>query len=104
VMPYSLQFKGTFFGIADFIGKVDALVRSGSARMTVDGRLVTIKGFSLTTSTTEGNEEGGSGGPTELQADFSVTTYLTPPGQGITAGATPTAPATEPSTQTVAAR
>jgi Tfp pilus assembly protein PilO len=104
VMPYTLQFKGTFFGIADFIGKVDALVRSGSSRMTVDGRLVTIKGFSLTTSTTEGSEESNGGGPTELQADFSVTTYMTPPGQGITAGATPTAPAAEPSTQTVAAR
>ncbi len=103
VMPYSLQFKGTFFGIASFIGKVDALVKSGSSRMTVDGRLVTIKGFSLTTGAAEGGEES-EGGPTELQADFSVTTYLTPPGQGITAGATPTAPAAEPSTRTVAAR
>ncbi|HEX4732724.1 MAG TPA: type 4a pilus biogenesis protein PilO [Solirubrobacterales bacterium] len=103
VMPYSLQFKGNFFGIASFIGKVDALVKPGSSRMKVDGRLVTIKGFSLTTSTAEG-EGGSTGGPIQLQADFSVTTYLTPPGQGITAGASPTAPASEPSTQTVAAR
>jgi Tfp pilus assembly protein PilO len=95
VMPYSLNFSGSFFGIAKFIGKVDDLVESGKARMLVDGRLLTINGFSLTTASTE----GGSG---ELLASFSVTTYLTPPGQGITAGATPNAPA-EATSQTVAA-
>jgi Tfp pilus assembly protein PilO len=95
VMPYSLNFSGNFFGIAKFIGKVDDLVESSKARMLVDGRLLTINGFSLTGS----SAEGGSG---ELQASFSVTTYLTPPGQGITAGATPSAPA-EASAQTVAA-
>lgn len=95
VMPYSLAFSGNFFGIAKFIGKVDDLVESANTKMTVDGRLMTINGFSLSGAESEG---GGS----ELQASFSVTTYLTPPGQGITAGATPSAPA-EPSTQTVAA-
>jgi Tfp pilus assembly protein PilO len=104
VMPYSLEFKGNFFGIADFIGKLDALVKAGSSRVSVDGRLLTISGFSLTSGTEEGAETAGNGGPTELQASFSVTTYLTPPGQGITAGATPTAPASEPTSQTVAAR
>jgi Tfp pilus assembly protein PilO len=103
VMPYSLEFEGGFFQIADFIGKVDALVKSGSA-MKVDGRLVTINSFSLTANASEGDEAGE--GPTELSASFSVTTYLTPPGQGITAGATPTAPAPAPesATQTVAAQ
>jgi Tfp pilus assembly protein PilO len=96
VMPYSLTFSGNFFGIAKFIGKVDDLVESGKAKMTVDGRLLTINGFSLTAAETE----GGGG---ELQATFDVTSYLTPPGQGITAGATPSAPG-EASTQTVAAR
>ncbi len=95
VMPYSLTFSGNFFGIAKFIGKVDDLVESGDAKMAVDGRLLTINGFSLTGSEAEG---GGS----QLQATFSVTTYLTPPGQGITAGASPSAPA-EAFTQTVAA-
>jgi hypothetical protein len=71
--------------------------------MAVNGRLVTINGFSLTNGGSE-DGEGKTGGPTELQASFNVTTYLTPPGQGITAGATPAAPATaESSTQTVAA-
>jgi Tfp pilus assembly protein PilO len=96
VMPYSLTFSGNFFGIAKFIGKVDDLVKAGTAKVAVDGRLVTISSFSLSPLTAE---EGSS---TELQASFTVTTYLTPPGQGITAGATPSAPA-EPTTQTVAA-
>lgn len=96
VMPYSLSFSGNFFGIARFIGKVDDLVESTNAKMNVDGRLLTINGFSLSGG---GSESGGS----QLQASFSVTTYLTPPGQGITAGASPSAPA-EASTQTVAAQ
>jgi Tfp pilus assembly protein PilO len=95
VMPYSMNFSGSFFGIAKFIGKVDDLVESGPAKMTVDGRLLTINGFSLNSLAAE---SGGS----ELQATFNVTTYLTPPGQGITAGATPSAPA-EATSQTVAA-
>lgn len=104
VMPYTLTFHGSFFRIARFIGEVNSLVRSGKAAMTVDGRLVTINGFSLTTGGTEGGE-GGAGGSNQLQATFNVTTYLTPPGQGITAGATPSAPAAaESSTQTVAAQ
>jgi type II secretory pathway pseudopilin PulG len=100
VMPYTLTFDGEFFGIAKFIGKVDDLVASGKATMAIDGRLITISGFSLTSGSED--EEGSGGGPTELQATFNVTTYLTPPGQGVTAGATPSAP-TESSTQTVAA-
>ncbi len=95
VMPYSMNFSGNFFGIAKFLGKVDDLVESGNAKMLVDGRLLTINGFSLSAGANEGDS-------TDLQATFSVTTYLTPPGQGITAGATPSAPA-EPTAQTVAA-
>jgi Tfp pilus assembly protein PilO len=98
VMPYSLEFHGTFFGIAEFIGKVDDLVKSGTTKVAVGGRLVTINGFSLNV----GGEEAEAGGPTTLQASFNVTTYLTPPGQGIAAGATPSSPA-ESTTQTVAA-
>jgi type II secretory pathway pseudopilin PulG len=107
VMPYALTFRGSFFGIAKFIGEVDGLVKSGKAATVVGGRLVTINGFSLSTGSTEGGAGGGgqTGGQTELQASFNVTTYLTPPGQGITVGATPSAPAAaESSTQTVSAK
>jgi Tfp pilus assembly protein PilO len=85
VMPYTLRFSGSFFDIADFIGGLDSLVHTRKRDVAVDGRLVTINGFAL-------NAGGGTGFP-ELNASFSVTTYLTPPSQGLTAGATPTEPA-----------
>jgi Tfp pilus assembly protein PilO len=84
VMPYSLTFDGEFFQIADFIKGLDSLVKTQNAQVSVDGRLITINGFSLSPAT--------SGFP-ELEASFSVTTYLTPPEQGVTAGATPASPA-----------
>lgn len=104
VMPYELEFTGTFFQIANFVGGIDTLVRSGK-QMKVDGRLITINGFSLAPDE-EANDEvesKGLSGPIELRATLSVTTYLAPPGEGVTAGATPTEPATESTSQTVAA-
>lgn len=91
VMPYTLTVNGTFFQIADFIGAVDSLVESKNAKVGVEGRLVTIDGFSLSGG-------GGQGDANRLAASFSVTTYLTPPGQGITAGASASEPAPVSST------
>jgi Tfp pilus assembly protein PilO len=93
VMPYTLTFTGDFFHIADFIKGLDSLVKTQNERVSVDGRLLTINGFSLA-------PEQSSGFPA-LEATFSVTTYLTPPEEGVTAGATPGAPA--PATATPAA-
>jgi Tfp pilus assembly protein PilO len=90
VMPYTLTFNGDFFHIADFIKGLDSLVKTQNARVSVDGRLITINGFSLA-------PDPSSGFPA-LEATFSVTTYLTPPAQGVTAGATPEAPAPETAT------
>lgn len=87
VMPYSLTFEGNFFQIADFIKSLDATVETQNEKVTVDGRLITIDGFSLA---------AGEGGFPELTASFSVTTYLTPPGEGITAGASPASPLEAP--------
>jgi len=81
VMPYSLTFTGDFFKIADFIKGLDSLVKTTNEKVGVDGRLVTINGFSL-------SEDGEAKFPA-LQANFSVTTYLTPPSEGTTAGASP---------------
>lgn len=83
VMAYSLTFEGDFFQIASFIESLDALVETTNKGVDVSGRLVTIGSFSLTPAETE---EGGGGGG-KLQADLTVTTYLTPPGESLTAGA-----------------
>ena len=94
VMPYSLSFRGQFFQVADFIAGLDSLVKTTNGELAADGRLVTIDGFALT-------EDEERGFPM-LEATFAVTTYLTPPGQGVTAGATPAAPAPVPPTTTTA--
>lgn len=85
VMPYQLTFTGSFFRIADFIEGLDALVKTTNEKVGVDGRLITVNGFSL-------GEDGEAKFPA-LQANFSVTTYVTPPSQGTTAGASPEGPA-----------
>jgi len=84
VMPYTLSFKGNFFQIAEFIHGLDSLVETQNSAVDVTGRLITINGFSLAA-------DPNVGFPT-LEASFTVTTYLVPPGQGITGGATPSSP------------
>jgi len=86
VMPYSLTFEGDFFQIASFIEKLDNLVKTTNADVAVNGRLITVSSFSLSPG------EGAEGESGRLNADFSVTTYLTPPGEGLTAGASPSGP------------
>lgn len=85
VMPYDLTFSGSFFHVADFIHGIDSMITTSKSGTAVDGRLVTLDGFVLT--------ENGEKGFPDLSANFSVTTYLTPPGQGVTAGASPSSPA-----------
>lgn len=84
VMPYSLTFKGSFFDIADFIHGLDSLVKTKNAEVDVTGRLITINSFSLAADP--------NGGFPSLEGKFSITTYLVPPSQGVTAGASPSSP------------
>lgn len=85
VMPYELTFDGEFFEVADFIQGLDSMVNTKSGQVSVDGRLFTISGFSLEPRTNKPFPA--------LQATFFITTYLTPPSQGVTAGATTEGPA-----------
>jgi Tfp pilus assembly protein PilO len=87
VMPYTLEFKGNFFQLADFINGLDSQVKTNNAEVDVTGRLITINSFHLAGDSNVGFPK--------LEATFSVTTYLVPPAQGVTAGASPTSP--EPS-------
>jgi Tfp pilus assembly protein PilO len=92
VMPYELTFEGDFFQIAKFIEGLDRLVKTSNQNVAVNGRLITVNSFSLTPVENEG-------GSSRLLASFSVATFLTPPGEGLTTGA-PTAPEAEPTTLT----
>ncbi|HSI81334.1 MAG TPA: hypothetical protein VK919_11870 [Solirubrobacterales bacterium] len=85
VMPYSIELSGTFFELADFLDGVDALVRPRGRKPRVNGRLVTIDGFGLSADPEQGFPK--------LTASLAVTTFVTPPDQGLTAGASPAGPA-----------
>jgi Tfp pilus assembly protein PilO len=88
-MPYKLTFLGKYGQVEKFIGGIDSLVDSSAAGVTVNGRLITINGFKL--------EVVPNGTLPNLQASFSVTTFVTPPGIATTE-ATPLGPATETAT------
>jgi hypothetical protein len=85
VMPYKLQFLGDFFHVANFIEGLDGTVTTKDGPVSVDGRLMTIDGFSLA-------QDSAKGFPS-LVANFAVTTYVTPSTEGLTAGASPAGPA-----------
>lgn len=91
VMPYQLKFTGGFFEIADFLESLDRLVHARHAAIDVHGRLLTVDGFALKPSDSASQTGAVSPIPT-LTADLSVTTYLTPGDQGLTAGASPGEP------------
>lgn len=98
VMPYTLKFTGGFFQIANFLQSLDGMVHSRHGLIDVNGRLLTVDAFSLTPVE---SEQGSFNPIPTLTASLSVTSYVTPADQGITAGASPTAPA--PATPTPAA-
>jgi Type II secretion system (T2SS), protein M len=86
VMPYELEFQGDFFKVADFVAGLDSGVTADeNGDVSVDGRLLTIDGFSL-------GRDQENGFPS-LNASFAITTYVTPETEGLTAGATPSGPA-----------
>lgn len=89
-MPYSLEFEGGFFDVANFIHRLDGLVTTKDDAVRAHGRLVTVDSFELA----PGGAEEGKGSSGKLAAHLSVSTYVTPPGQGLTAGATASGPAT----------
>jgi len=72
VMPYTVNLSGNFFHFAKFLHELDALVKTKKAGISVDGRLLTVNGFSLA---------AGPNGFPDLNATLSVTTYVAPAGQ-----------------------
>ncbi len=102
VMPYDVTFKGDYFQTAKLIGGLDGLVHLRKSKQTADfsdprpsGRLATINSFSLSS-----NMEPGAAASSVLDGTLSMTTYLAPPDQGLTGGATASSPvpATTPAT------
>ena len=78
-VPLELSLSGGFSELADFLHRLKRFVRVADDRVLVRGRLMTIDSFALT------NGEGSR----EMEAEIKGTVYLTPKGQGVTAGASP---------------
>lgn len=76
VLPYNVEMRGSFLEVADFLERLDGLVRTERSNVVVGGRLVTVDGFAL----------NGSGIQLALKA------YVTPAEQGLALGATPAGP------------
>jgi hypothetical protein len=90
MMPYDFKFLGNFFSVADFFADLDDQVEVKAVTTevrtpSVSGRLLTINGFALTAHPALGFPD--------VQADFSVSSYVVPADQGIDGGATPASPA-----------
>jgi hypothetical protein len=83
-MPFTFQFTGSFFKLADFFGQVERYIRANAKRVDVTGRLLMIDGIALSASPV---------GFPKMLASVSATTYLLPQTEGVTAGATPNGPA-----------
>ena len=97
VMPYDFQLTGNFFGAAEYLGQLTENVEVASApgeKPVVHGRLLTVDGFSLILENLEAFPK--------IDANFTVTSYLVPAEEGISAGATPAGPAPVGSPEAVA--
>jgi hypothetical protein len=83
-MPFSFQFQGDFFHLSDFLGRLERFLVVRNRSVSVSGRFMTLDGISL---------GAGPRGFPQIQAAVAATTYLLPPTQGLTNGATPSGPA-----------
>ena len=83
-VPLELEFKGSFFRLADFFHSLKRFVHVANQRIQVRGRLLTVESLSF-----KSDPENFP----SLTAELKATVYLTPATQGTTAGATPQGPA-----------
>lgn len=84
-VPLSFSFQGSFFDLADFFHEMKRFVRIAGDGVRVNGRLMTIDGFTFSSETF----------PT-ITAEVEASVYLSPQDEGTAAGATPAGPATAP--------
>jgi hypothetical protein len=84
-MPFNFAFSGSFFRLSDFFSRLERFVTVQNDNIDVTGRLLLLGSIAITPD---------SGDLNTLQAQVGATTYIVPPTQGVTAGATPGGPGT----------
>jgi hypothetical protein len=83
-MPFSFTFSGSFFRLSDFFTRLERFVTVQNDKIDVTGRLLLLGSISVA-------PDGGD--LDKLQAQVGASTYLVPPTEGVTAGASPAGPA-----------
>ena len=82
-----LEFTGNFLDLSDFFHRIKRYVELDGDRLNVRGRLLTVDGVAF---------ESQPDFFPRITATLTATAYLSPPAQGVTAGATPGGPALTP--------
>ena len=86
-MPFTFSFRGTFGNLSHFFARMERFVTLRNERMNVTGRLLRLETLDLQVDQT---------GFPRIRAQIGASSYLVPPTQGVTAGATPLGPAATP--------
>jgi hypothetical protein len=94
-MPFAFRFQGSFFELGKFFNRLDKFVAVRNRGLDVTGRLLLLNSITLTPDATKGFPM--------LSADVSANSYLLPPTEGLTAGATAAGPASSGTTAAPAA-
>jgi type II secretory pathway pseudopilin PulG len=91
-LPFTFNFQGSFFHLANFLGRLQRFVVATNNKVTVSGRLMSLNAI---------NFAPGAQGFPDIAATISATAYLVPASQGATNGASPSGPAASASPQSV---
>ena len=97
-MPFTFTFNGTFFDLYDLFQQLDrSTVLTSSGGVVVSGRLLTIQSVKLAPQA-GGGGQASAGASSKNQSEqlagvITATAYVLPAAQGLTAGATTSAPA-----------
>jgi hypothetical protein len=83
-MPFSFNFKGSFFQLGKFFNKIDKFVAVRNGGLDVTGRLLLLNSITITPDAERGFPQ--------LTADVTANSYLLPPTEGLTGGATAAGP------------
>jgi hypothetical protein len=83
-MPFNFTFSGSFFRLSNFFSRLERFVTVQNDNIDVTGRLLLLGSIAIT-------PDGGD--LDKLQAQIGASTYLVPPTQGVTAGASSAGPA-----------
>jgi hypothetical protein len=90
-MPFTFVFNGSFFDLYNLFQQLNRFtLNTGSGKLVVSGRLLTIQSAQLAPISTSGTGQGSNG---ELTGTITATAYVLPGSQGLTGGATAASPA-----------